>query len=34
MLFLDYSESDEGFYFMRLITRRNDAQRLKALVEA
>ena len=34
MLFLDYSESDEGFDFMRLITRGSDAQRLKALIEA
>ena len=34
MLFLDYSESDEGFDFIRLITKGSDAQRLKALVEA
>ena len=34
ILFLDYSESDEGFDFMRLIIRGSDAQRLKALVEA
>ena len=34
ILFLHYSESDEGFDFMRLITRGSDAQRLNALVEA